>query len=293
MIAIMMLAASVCTAAQTHSAEDTPMMFVNVTALTRGDRVAANLKPEDFTLLENGSPQPVRYFSHGDEPVSLVVVYDATSSMPARIREGQAVLAELIRTSHPEDDLGLILTQDKAQVAVALGGSRSDIEKEAGTIHAGGFRALWDGMFLGISQLQHARYQRKAMVVISDGGDETSRHTPAELRKLLQQAGVEVYGIGTFNPYAGRLTARTNSLRLDELLTTTGGRAISAYNEDNFAWAAARISHELHTQYVLGYYPAHENRDSKDCKLEVRPSASASSAKLHLHYGTGYCPAAS
>ena len=131
------------------------------------------------------------------------------------------------------------------------------------------------------------------MVVISDGGDEISCHTPAELKKLLQETGVEVYGIGTFNPYAGRLTARTNSLRLDELLTTTGGRAISAYNEDNFVWAAARISHELHTQYVLGYYPAHENRDGKGCKLEVRPSASISSAKLHLHYRTGYCLAAS
>lgn len=294
-IAVVVLAASVCTTAQARplSAEATPMVFVNVTALTHGDRVAANLKSEDFTLLENGSPQPVRSFSHGDEPVSVVVVFDTVSSMPARVRAGQAALAELIRTSHREDDLGLIVTQDKAQVAVPLGGSRSEIENIAGTVQAGGFRGLWDGMFLGLSQLQHARYSRKAMVVISDGGDDNSRHAPAELRKLLQQAGVEVYGIGTFNPYAARLTARTNSLRLDELLTTTGGRAISAYNEDNFVWAAARINHELHTQYVLGYSPAHENLDDKGCKLEVRPSASASGAKLHLHYRTGYCLAAS
>ena len=94
------------------------------------------------------------------------------------------------------------------------------------------------------------------MVVISDGGDEISCHTPAELKKLLQETGVEVYGIGTFNLYGARLTARTNSLRLDEVLTSTGGRAISAYSEDDFVRAAARINHELHTQYSDAVIPS-------------------------------------
>lgn len=290
-IEVLLLAVCVGAASPIHS-QETHMVFVHVTALTERDGIAADLKREDFTVLEDRSPQVVQYLSHSDEPMSLVVVFDATAGMPAKIRAGQAALAELVHMSAPTDDMGLIVTQDEARIAVPLGGSRSEIERLADTSRPGGFRALWDGMVLGLNELQHSRYQRKAMVVISDGGDETSRHTLAELRRLLQEADVDVYGIGTLDRYAGRLTARTKALQLDEVFAITGGRGISAYKEADFVQAAARVSQELRGQYVLGFCPTHQNRQGEWRELEIRPSESVAPAKLRLHYRKNYYVAA-
>jgi VWFA-related protein len=142
-------------------------------------------------------------------------------------------------------------------------------------------------MLLGLKELESSRHRRRAMVVISGAGDETSRHTPAELKKLLQQTDVDVYGIGAFDRYAPRLMARTKALELDEVLASTCGRGISAYSEADFSGAADRVSQELHSQYLLGYYPTHRNPEGEWRELEVRLSGSALGAKL-LHCSKGY-----
>lgn len=282
---VLILAATITAAAQA-GADKAHMVFVSVSVAAAAGRAVTGLKPEDFTVFDGKTPEAVSYLSPADEPVSLVVVFDASADTPVRIRARRKALAELISTSSPQDEFGLVVLHNEARIVVPLGGSRSEIERIADATQTGASRTLWDGMFLGLKELQLSHYPRKAMVVISDAGDEGSRHKTSELKKLLRQTGVDVYGIGRFDRYAPRLTARTKALQLDEVLTTTGGRGISACNEGDFVRAAGRISQELHNQYVLGYYPAHRNPDGEWREPEVRLSKSVTGAKL-LHCSQG------
>jgi len=282
--AFLMLAASVCAAAQA-GAGDVHLVLVNVGVLDHAGRAVPELKAEQFTVLDEQDPQVVTYFSDVDEPISLVVVVDATASMAARIDEARKALTELINTSNPQDELGLVVIHDEPGIAAHLGGSRNEIERIAGTIQADGFGAMWDGMYLGIKELQNSRCRRKAMVVISDGGDKNSRHTPSELKSLLKEADVQVYAAGRFDRYANRFQARMRALQLEEVISVTGGRVLP---ENDLSRAVTQMSYELRHQYVLGYCPGNRNRDGQWRKLKVRLSGSDCGAKLRLYAKKGY-----
>lgn len=244
LFALLILTAPISVAAQADHNE-AHMVLVNVTVLDHTDRAIPGLEAEQFAVLDNQSSQGVTYFSNADEPASLIVVLDTTASMAARIDEERKALAELIHRSNPQDELALIVIHDEPQVVVHLGASSSEIERIAGAIQADGFGSLWDGMNLGIKELQSSRCRRKTMVVISDDGDKYSRHTPSEVMPLLKKADVQVYAIGVFDRYANRFQVRMRALQLDEVVSATGGRMISS---NDFPRAAALISYELRHQ---------------------------------------------
>jgi Ca-activated chloride channel family protein len=143
-------------------------------------------------------------------------------------------------------------------------------------------------MYIGIKELKNSHYQRKAMVVISDGGDNHSRYTESELKSLLEEADVEVYAIGMFDRYATRLEERKGPLQLDEVTSVTGGRVFSVHDSVELSRAVTQISHELRSQYVLGYYPSNRNRDGKWRRLKIRLAGSASQATFRLYAKKGY-----
>jgi Ca-activated chloride channel homolog len=156
------------------------------------------------------------------------------------------------------------------------------------TLQPDGATALWDGMYLGIKELKNSRYQRKAMVVISDGGDNHSRYTESELRSLLKEADVEVYAIGMFDRYATRLEEKKGPLQLDEVTSVTGGRVLSVHDSVELSRAVTQISHELRNQYVLGYYPSKRSRDGQWRRLKVHLVGSVSQASFRLYAKKGY-----
>jgi Ca-activated chloride channel family protein len=151
-----------------------------------------------------------------------------------------------------------------------------------------GATALWDGMYLGIKELKKSRYQRKAMVVISDGGDNHSRYSESELRSLLKEADVEVYAIGMFDRYATRPEEKKGPLQLDEVTSVTGGQVFSTHDPAELSRAVTQISRELRNQYVLGYYPSNRSRDGKWRRLKVHLAGSASQASFRLYAKKGY-----
>ena len=238
---VLMTAAPVCSA-ECVDVNDAHLILVGVTSLNHTDRAVAALKAEHCAVPDDRTLRTVTYSSKVDEPISLVVVLDATSRMAARIEDARKGLAELFRMSNLQDQLGLVVIHDEPQIAVPLGGTPGTIERIADTVQANGFGAMWDGMYLGISELQKAHCRRKALVVISDGGDKYSRHTPCELMSLLKQADVQVYAIGMFDRYANRFQVRMRALQLDELTSATGGRVVAG---NDFSRAAIQVSYEL------------------------------------------------
>lgn len=264
------------------------LVLVNVTVLDHADRAVTGLEPANFAVLDDKSPQTIRYLSNADEPISLVVVLDASASMAAKIQEARKALTELINTSNPQDDFGLIVIRDTPRVALHFDDSLNEIQGAVDVLQPDGSTALWDGMYLGVRELENSHYQRKAMIVVSDGGDNHSRYTESEMKSLLEEAGVEVYAIGMFDRFARRPEERMGPLQLEEVTSVTGGRVFSAHDSVELSRAVTQISHELRNQYVLGYYPSNRSRDGKWRRLKIRLTGSASQAKFRLYAKKGY-----
>jgi Ca-activated chloride channel family protein len=264
------------------------LVLVNVTVLDHEGRAVAGLEPANFAVLDDKNPQTIRYLSNVDEPISLAVVLDNSASMAMKIQEARQALAELINTSNPQDDFGLITVRDQPQVALHFGDAASEIQGTVDALQPDGSTALWDGMYLGVKELENSHYQRKAMIVISDGGDNHSRYTESEIKSLLEEAGVGVYAIGMFDRFARRPEEKMGPLQLDEVTSVTGGRVFSVHDSQELSRAVTQISHELRSQYVLGYYPSNRSRDGKWRRLKIRLTGAASQAKFRLYAKKGY-----
>ncbi|HVO80766.1 MAG TPA: VWA domain-containing protein [Terriglobales bacterium] len=264
------------------------LVLVNVTVLDRADRTVAGLDRKNFTVLDDNRPQIVRYLSNVDEPVSLVVVLDASASMATKIERAREAVKELVHNSNPQDDFSMVIVRNEPRVAFHSDDPASDMERTIDAIQPDGATALWDGMYLGMQELRNSRYRRKALVVISDGGDNHSRYTQSEVESLLKESDAEVYAIGMFDRYAARTEEKLGPLQLDEVTSVTGGRLFSVHDSPELSRAVTQIGRELRDQYVLGYYPSNRRRDGKWRKLKVRLSGLASGAKFRLYAKQGY-----
>jgi len=267
---------------------DVDLVLVSVTVLDRAERSVSGLRADSFQLLEDKSYQTIKYFSNQDEPVALAVVLDASASMAPRFEDARKALLKLIDTSNPQDDFNIILVADQPRVALDSTGSLDDFRREVESVQPNGETALWDGMMLGVRQLRKSSIPRKAMVVISDGGDNHSRVSERELKSLLQEADVEVYAVALVNPLASRKEERIGPLQLDEVTSVTGGRVLSAFGPIEISRAVEQIGRELRDQYLLGYYPSHHSRDGKWHKLKVNLNRPQAPDRLRIYARKGY-----
>ena len=264
------------------------LVLVNATVLDRLDRAVTGLAPQDFTVLDEKKAQIVRYLSNVDEPISLVVVLDASSSMAGKFQQVRVALAELVQTSNPKDEFGLIVIQDKPSIVVDFDDAETKLQSVTETLQPNGMTALWDGICLGVDLLGNAHYPRQAIVVISDGGDNHSRHTESQLKSILEESNVGVYAIGLFSRFVTRPEERVGPLQLDEVTAVAGGRVLAVHDPQELLRAVTQLSHELRNQYVLGYYPTNRERDGKWRKLKIRLAEKAPEGKLKLYSKQGY-----
>jgi Ca-activated chloride channel homolog len=284
------LSRTMSTAAQTERVlrKNVDLVLVNVTVLDGTGRAVTGLELTNFSLLDEKHPQVIRYLSKVDEPLSLMVVLDTSASMTTKIQELREAFDELVNTSNPQDDFGLIVVGDEPRVALHFNDSAGDVVAKVDALQPEGATALWDALDLGMRELKNSGHQRKAMVVISDGGDNHSRLTEAKLKSLLKEADAEVYAIGVFNPYANRIEEKKGPLQLAEVTSVTGGRVLSADDSVALSHAVAQISNELRNQYVLGYYPNNPCRDGKWRRLKVRLATSPLQESFRLYAKKGY-----
>ena len=264
------------------------LVMVTVTVLDRSERSVSGLSADQFSVLEDKASQTIRYFSNEDEPIALAVVLDSSASMASRFEDVKLAASELIDTSNPQDEFHIVAVGDTPQVEVTPGDSLDDFLSSLGYLRPAGQTALWDTMMLALKQLRTAPLQRKAMVVISDGGDNHSRITEQELKFKLKEAGVQMYAIGIYDPFAYRKEERLGPFELDELTSASGGRMISVRNRAEILSAVRRISRELRDQYVLGYYTSRPERDGKWHKVKVTLTGISNPRELRVFSRKGY-----
>ena len=234
--------------------------------------------------------QPIQYFSREDAPISIALVLDYSASMKNKIEYEQEAVKQFFIHANPDDEYFIITVSSKPKLIASSTQSIGTIEERLGATKPQGATALYDAIYLGISKLRTARYQRRALLIISDGGDNHSRYSLKETRHIIEEANVLTYGIGIFDdmpvPLLKTVEERLGRQSLAKLTDASGGRTIPADDRRQIPQIAGLISRELRDQYMLGYRPTNQNRDGKWHKIRVRLSATA--ALRHVYYREGY-----
>jgi Ca-activated chloride channel family protein len=270
---------------------DTTLVLIPVTVTDSMNRFVLGLQKGDFHLYEDGVEQTIANLSGEDAPLSVGIAFDTSGSMTDKVRTSRRAAIQFLRTMNAQDEAFLIEFGDQASLTAGFTNQFDEIQNKLASVAPGGLTAMFDGAQLALREMQKAKNPRKAIVIISDGGDNNSRYTAREIESLVREADVQIYAMGVFQPsiFAGVNKEEVNGARmLSQLAEQTGGRAFTATDGNDLPSVAARIAIELRNQYVLAYRSKNRNNDGKYRKVEVKITPPAGIASLKMHWRLGY-----
>jgi Ca-activated chloride channel homolog len=267
----------------------TDMTLVNVSVVDPLGRIVTGLRQDNFRVFEDGVEQEIVYFASDDVPVSIGVIFDMSGSMEDKIQKSRNAAVQFFRTANPQDEFFLVDFNDRAQLITPFTSDVSQLQNQLMYTAAHGLTALYDGVYLGLSQMRSAHHQRKALLILSDGGDNHSRYTETDVRRFVQESDVQIYAIGLFDANGGPTPEERNGpALLADLTRLTGGRLFVVQNLSELPDIATKISMELRNQYVLGYIPSDRRHDGKWRKIKVRLRPPRGLPPLSVYAKNGY-----
>jgi len=246
------------------------LVLVPVTVADRMNRAVLGLEKQNFELYEDGQRQTIQTFSAEDAPLSLGVILDTSASMHNKLDVASKSILEFFNTANPRDDFFLITFSDRPVLLVDFTSSVDEIQDRLFKAMASGRTSLLDAIYMGLNKIHHGRYQRRALLIVSDGGDNCSRFTRSEIKRLVQEADVELYGIGIFDSFFLTPEERGGKHLLNAVTEATGGRTFVIKDVRDLPEATQRIALELRNQYVLGYRSSNPARDGNWRNLKVK-----------------------
>lgn len=264
------------------------LVLVPVTITDPMNRLVTGLDKENFQLFEGKDAQEIRHFSSEDAPVSIGVIFDMSGSMVSKIERAREAVIEFFKTANPQDEFFMVAFADKPQEVSDFTSSVEDIQSKLAYTVPKGRTALLDAIYLGISKMRQAKYQKKALLIISDGGDNHSRYTEGEIKSMVKEADVLVYAIGIYDHYMATPEEALGPALLGEITELTGGRSFTIDNPNDLADVATKIGIELRNQYVLGYRPKNPGHDGKWRKIKVKLIPPKGLPPLKVYAKTGY-----
>jgi len=264
------------------------MVLVPVTVTDPLNRLVTGMERENFQLFENNNPQKISTFASEDAPVSIGIIFDLSGSMSSKLTRARDSILQFIKTANPQDEFFVIGFNDRPELIEDFTNSVEDIEARLATVHSGHRTALLDAIYYGVAKMKNARHERKALLVVSDGGDNRSRYTEGEVRAQVRESDVEIYSIGIFDPYAPTPEERAGPDLLNDLSEETGGQLFRVDDITEMGDIAEKISNELRNQYVIGYRPKNLIRDGKWRKVKVKLKPPEGLPPLTVHARTGY-----
>jgi Ca-activated chloride channel family protein len=264
------------------------MVLVPITVTDPMNRLVTGLEKEDFQIFENGGIQRISSFASEDAPVSIGIVFDLSGSMNSKLIRARESILQFIRTANPQDEFFVVGFNDRPELIEDFTNSVEDIQARLATVRSGRRTALMDAIYYAMVKMKEGRHERKAILVVSDGGDNNSRYTAGELRSQVRESDVEVYAIGIFDPAAPTTEERFGPVLLDNLSEETGGRMFRVDDVSEMGDIAEKISTELRNQYVIGFRPRDLSRDGKWRKVKVKINPPQGLPPLTVHARTGY-----
>lgn len=267
---------------------DTNLVLVPLTVTDPMDRLVTGLEKQNFLILEDNHQQSIRTFACDDAPVSIGVILDLSGSMSNKVVRARGAVLQFMKTSNPQDEFFVIGFNDRPVLITDFTSSPDDIEARLATVEASHRTALLDAIYMGLGKMKQAKYQRKALLIVSDGGDNNSRYTENEVRASVKEADTQIYSIGIFDPEAATVEERNGPMLLNDISGETGGRLFRVDDLSEMGDIATRISAELRNEYVLGYKTDDTRMDGKWRKVKVKLSPPPGLPQLTVHARLGY-----
>ena len=264
------------------------LVLVPMTVTDPANRLVTGLEKENFEVFDNNTGQVIKSFSTEDAPVTIGIVFDLSGSMQSKFVRARKALSEFMRTSNPADEFFVVAFNDRPAVIVDYTSDVDDVEARMVMMKPENRTALIDAVYLGVNKLKEAKYDRKALLIISDGGDNRSRYTQGELERVVRESDVQIYSIGIFDAYAPTSEEELGPILLRDISESTGGQLFKVSDTGDLADIATRISDELRNEYVVGYRPSDLKNDGNWRKLKVRLVQPAGLPPLTVHFRQGY-----
>jgi len=272
---------------------DVDLVLVPVTVTDPMNRPVLGLRKQDFKVYENNDQQQIQYFSAEEAPISVGVLLDVSKSMTNKFVTERAAAEAFFKNANPQDDFFVITFADQPKLVTSSIESLDDIQESLASNIPDGHTALLDAIYLAVARMRSARYQHRALLIVTDGADNHSRYGLKEIRRLVEEASVDVYAIGIFDSLFFRSFEEMMGKRwLREITDVTGGQTVAAAGLEKVPEIAADVSRQMRNQYVLGYRPHKSARDSKWRKIKVNVIQATGEARVQTHYKKGYVAAA-
>jgi VWFA-related protein len=259
---------------------DTNLVLVPVTVNDELNHPVTGLERENFRVFDDKMAQTITAFSTEDEPIALGLVFDVSGSMGGTLPKGREAAARFLKLANPEDEFFLVEFASAPRLVIPLTSNTGQISTEVLLTKSKGSTALFDALYLAINEMRKSKKTKKALVLISDGGENNSRYTQKELDTLVRESDVLIYTI--LVPGSDADPALMN--RIAEM-TGAHGYGAAAYELPDIA---LKICIELRNRYVLGYAPQDTLHDGRYHRIEVKLAPPRGLPKLRAHWRLGY-----
>ena len=271
-----------------HIISDVDLVLVPVTVTDDWNRIVTGLDKENFGVLEDGGIQQVRTFSSEDAPVSLGVIFDMSGSMSDKIEKAREAVIEFFKTANPLDEFFMVTFNDRPELRADFTKSVDDVQGKLVFTVPKGRTAMLDAIYMGVTKMKDAHNAKKALLIISDGGDNHSRYTVNEIKAMVKEADVQIYAIGIFTSGAAQPEEISGPQMLGDISSVTGGRLFTISNANELSDVATKIGIELRNQYVVGYRPTNRAKDGKWRKIKVKLNPPKGLPHLNVYNKQGY-----
>lgn len=269
---------------------NTDLITLTVTVTDTYGRYVSGLSKNAFAILDEKQPQEITYFSDDDAPVSVGILFDVSGSMSGdKVKKARDALAKFIQTSHNSDEYFLIGFNSRAQLLIDKTRDGDAVLDKLTFVQTRGNTALYDACYLGVEKVQRGTHPKRALLLISDGQDNNSRYTFDNLRRLLKESDVVLYGVGILSGGdASSSLGMEGQGILDELSNVSGGKAFFPRSDAEMDDIFEQIALELRHQYSIGYKPNNFTGDGKWRKIKVKVTPPRGPPRLFVRSKEGY-----
>ncbi|CAN5399272.1 hypothetical protein BH20ACI2_BH20ACI2_29290 [soil metagenome] len=268
----------------------TDLVTLTLTVTDTFGRYVSGLTQKAFTITDNNKEQEITFFSDKDAPVSIGILFDVSGSMSSeKIRKARKALERFVATSHPSDEYFLIAFNSRAQLLMDRTRDGEAVLRKLTLVQPKNNTALYDAVYLGVERVTRGTHPKRALLVISDGQDNSSRYNFGEVRRLIKESDVVTYAVGIID--RGDSTSSLGmqgQAFLDELSSVTGGKSFYPQSDVEMDEIFERIALELRHQYSIGYIPKDFEPDGKWRKVKVKVNPPRGLPRLTVRSREGY-----
>ena len=262
---------------------DLTEVHVNVT--DERDRPVGNLQKENFRVFEDRKEQQITVFKHEDAPISLGLVIDNSRSIEPRKQRLDAAALSFVRKSNPVDETFIVHFDDTARIDRDFTDSIPALEGALAGVKPFGQTAIFDALILALEHMENAKHLKKAILLITDGVDNSSKHTMSEAVEATRRSRVAVYTVGLLSMSGGQKAEDA----LIHIAEASGGHAYFPNDVDEARLYMERVARDLREQYTLGYIPTNKNGGWRSVRVDVLPPPGLpATTKLTANYRHGY-----